>query len=122
MIGWFMGNGQFEKGFDSRRGRKKVLFRGMTISEMAQLHTPDAINMLAALVNNTELNGDARTDGKKYPTSSRVAAANTLLSYGHGKPETMIKIQELVANDTQSLTHIPTDRLVQLIDAEAESL
>ena len=117
-----MGNGQFEKGFDSRRatGKAKVaIAQGMTLAEIAQLHTKEAINMLASFVNNTELTGEPRTDGKRFPTSSRVRSAEILLSYAHGKPETIIKLQEINRNQRESLAHVTTERLIQLVDNES---
>ena len=113
------GKGQFQKGHDSRRsnGRKRIeVARGMSLAEIAQLHTKDALDMLASFVNNTELNGDARTDGKRFPTSSRVRSAEILLAYGHGKPETMIKVQQIGRQQQQNLAHLTTERLIQLVD------
>ena len=113
------GKGQFKKGFDSRRqgGKKRVeIVRGMSLAEIAQLHTKEAIDMLAAFVTNTEMNGDERTDGKKYPTAARVRSAEILLAYGHGKPETIIKLQDISRNQQESLSHVTTERLIQLVD------
>ena len=109
--------GQFKKGFDPRRGKQRVeVLRGLSLSELAQLHTPDAVNMLASIVNNTELDGEPRKDGKRFPTSSRVRSAEILLAYAHGKPETMIKVQQIERNSKESLSHLTTERLLQLVD------
>ena len=113
------GKGQFKKGFDPRRqgGKKRVeIARGMSLAEIAQMHTKEALDMLASFVNNTELDGEPRTDGKRFPTSSRVRSAEILLAYGHGRPETILKVQEISRNSQQSLSHLTTERLIQLVD------
>ena len=117
-----MGNsGQFGKGPDSRRGtgKKRVtIAHGMSLAEIAQLHTKEALDMLASFVNNTEMNGDPRSDGKRFPTASRVRSAELLLAYGHGRPETILKVQEISRNQQQSLSHLTTERLIQLVDQQ----
>ena len=113
----FVGDGKFQKGFDSRRGKRRVeLIHGMSIAELAQLHSHDAVNLLVCVCNNVEITGEPRSDGKKYPTASRVAAATKILEYAHGKPESLIKIQQHNAQGQQSLSHLTTDRLIELIE------
>ena len=111
-----MGDGRFKKGFDVRRKPPAKLIHGMTIAELAQCHSHEAVNLLVCVLNNLEINGEPRTDGKKYPTASRVNAATKILEYAHGKPETLIKIQEHNRQSAQSLSHVTTDRLIELIE------
>lgn len=114
-----MGGQPFKKGYDSRRGKQRIeIAQGMSLSEIAQLHSKEAIDMLASFVNNTELDGTERTDGKKYPSAARVRSCEIILAYAHGKPETIVKLQEISRNQAQSLSHVPTERLLDIIEGE----
>ena len=57
-------------------GRPKIL---ADVRELARAHTAKALNTLVEIVEN-----------KKSPPAARVAAANSLLDRGYGKPEAKI--------------------------------
>ena len=57
-------------------GRPKIL---ADVRELARAHTDTALNALVEIVEN-----------KKSPPAARVAAANSLLDRGYGKPEAKI--------------------------------
>ena len=57
-------------------GRPKIL---ADVRELARAHTDTALNALVEIVEN-----------KKLPPAARVAAANSLLDRGYGKPEAKI--------------------------------
>ena len=90
-------SGPFKKGFDPRRktgARQTVIYRGMTISELAQQHTPECIRVLAAITSNIDPD-DIKGENKKiFSSSSRIKAITLLMAYGHGKPVDTLKIQE----------------------------
>ena len=110
---------RFKPGFDARRGKKRVeVIHGMSISELAQQYSHEAVNLLRCITSNLEINGEPRTDNKKYPTASRVAAATKLLEYAHGKPDSMIKIQAVTPHGRAELANMTTSQLLTIIEAE----
>ena len=72
------------------RGRPK---RDAEVSELARVHTAEALETLASVMRNT-----------KAPASARVSAASAILDRGHGKAP----------------QHITTERLDIMTDAELD--
>lgn len=114
-------SGPFKKGFDPRRGKggnKRIeVYKHQTISELADLHTNDAIHVLACIMNGRDpddANGETRA---KYATASKIKAAAILLAYAHGKPVDSIKIQE-ISNSAGGIEHLTTPQLLTLIKQE----
>ena len=73
-------------------GRPKVL---ADVQELARERSPDAINTLAAIM-----------DDQKAPPAARVAAANALLDRGYGKPtqpisQTLTKLDPSTMSDAE---------------------
>ena len=83
----------FQKGTSGNPGgRPKVLG---DVQELARERSPDAINTLAAIM-----------DDQKAPPAARVAAANALLDRGYGKPtqpisQTLTKIDPTTMSDEE---------------------
>ena len=71
-----------------------------SIKEVAQQYTEDALKTLVAVM------GD-----ETAPHAARVAAANSLLDRGHGKPR-----QELDVDHKGELTHL----IVKFVDSDGE--
>ena len=87
----------FQKGTSGNPGgRPRVLG---DVQELARERSPEAINTLAAIM-----------DDPKAPQAARVAAANSLLDRGYGKPTQPI---------SQTLTKIDPTTLVRDIKTEA---
>lgn len=113
-----MGNGQFQKGYDVRRTdkRRQVVYKGMTIVDLAQLHTNDCINVLAALMNGIDPSDPLGETHIKIASASKIKAASILLAYAHGKPVDSIKIQQALGN-TDGLQALTTNQLLTIIKA-----
>ena len=80
----------FPKGVSGNPGgRPKVL---SDVQDLARKRSPDAINTLAAIM-----------DDQKAPPAARVAAANSLLDRGYGKPTQPIS-QTLTKIDPSTMT------------------
>ena len=83
----------FPKGVSGNPGgRPKVL---ADVQELARERSPDAINTLVAIM-----------DDQKAPPAARVAAANSLLDRGYGKPtqpisQTLTKIDPGTMSDEE---------------------
>ena len=83
----------FPKGVSGNPGgRPKVLG---DVQELARQQSPDAINTLVAIMQN-----------EKAPPAARVAAANSLLDRGYGKPtqpisQTLTKIDPSTMSDAE---------------------
>src|SRR5215510_16343942 len=83
----------FQKGVSGNPGgRPKVLG---DVQELARQQSPEAINTLAAIMQND-----------KAPPAARVAAANSLLDRGYGKPaqpisQTLTKIDPSTMSDAE---------------------
>ena len=83
----------FTKGLSGNPGgRPKVLG---DVQELARQRSPEAINTLAAIM-----------DDPKAPPAARVAAANSLLDRGYGKPtqpisQTLTKIDPTTMSDAE---------------------
>ena len=83
----------FQKGTSGNPGgRPRVL---ADVQELARRRSPDAINTLAAIM-----------DDQKAPPAARVAAANALLDRGYGKPtqpisQTLTKIDPSTMSDEE---------------------
>ena len=111
-------NGQFQKGYDARRGKRKVeVYKGMTIGELAQLHSNDCIHVLACITNGIDPDDPHKESKKSYATSSRIKAATLLLAYAHGKPVDQIKVLETTGR-TQGIESLTTNQLLNLIKQE----
>ena len=111
-------NGQFQTGYDSRRGKRKVeVYKGMTIGELAQLHSNDCIHVLSCITNGIDPDDDKGEQRKSYATSSRIKAATLLLAYAHGKPVDQIKIME-TSNKHEGIQNLSTSQLMTLIQQE----
>ena len=83
----------FQKGVSGNPGgRPKVLG---DVQELARQRSPEAINTLAGIM-----------DDCKAPSAARVAAANSLLDRGYGKPtqpisQTLTKIDPSMMSDAE---------------------
>ena len=114
-------SGAFQKGFDPRRGKggnKRIeVYKGLTISDLAQLHSNDCIHVLACITNGIDPDDKEGLKKVKYATSSRIKSATLLLAYAHGKPVDSIKIQEIGSNN-DGLQALSTDQLHNLIKQE----
>lgn len=107
----------FTKGDDPNRwqhGRQRVeVFRGMTISELAQQHTHESIALLAAVQNGTDETGEFPAT---YAITARIRCAELLLAYGHGKPIDTLKLEQLGKTiQGQALQALSTDELNRLL-------
>lgn len=107
----------FQKGFDANRftgGKQKVIVaHGMTMAELCQIHTSDSVNLLASIVNNTDLDGNPRD--RSYSSSVRVKAAIALLDRGHGKPETVLKFND-ISRAQGAVEQLSTNKLLELVN------
>lgn len=107
----------FSKGFDADRytgGKQAIIVaHGCTMAELCQVHTADAVQLLANIVNNVDDKGNPKLKG--YASASRIKASIALLDRAWGKPESIIKLRE-VPQDPKQLQSLPTERLMQLID------
>ena len=111
-------SGPFKDGFDPRRGKggnqRKVIYRGMTIADLAQQHSSQCIRVLAAITSNIDLEDELGETRKAFSSSSRIKAITLLLAYGHGKPVDTIKIQEL-SKGGAGIQALSSNALEQLI-------
>lgn len=113
---------RFKPGFDARRGKQRVeVIGGMSVAELAQSHSHAAMHLLHCVTANLDTNGEPRTDGKKYPTASRVRSAELILAYAVGKPESMIKLQSAIPQGSAQLVNLSTDQLLTLIQETHEA-
>jgi hypothetical protein len=107
----------FRKGGDPNRwqhGRQRVeVFGGQTISELAQLHTHESIQLLACVQNGTDERGE---NPASYPITARIRCAELLLAYGHGKPIDTLKLEQLGKTiKGEAVTALSTDELTALL-------
>ena len=111
-------SGSFQKGYDPRRGRKKVeVYKGMTINELAQLHSNEAIHVLSCIMKCRD--PENPDEPKPYKSASVLKSIEILLSYAHGKPVDQIKILETAAH-TQGITALTTNQLLTIIKQDTK--
>ena len=77
------------------------------------MHTADSVNLLASIVNNTDLDGEPRS--KAYSSSVRVKAAIALLDRGHGKPESVLKFND-ISKGMGAIEQLSTPKLLELVN------
>lgn len=109
-------NGQFKKGFDIRRQdkRRQVIYKGMTIADLAGQHSNDCVRVLAALMNGIDPLDPMGERNIKIASASKIKAASILLAYAHGKPVDQIKIQQSLGN-SEGLQALSTNQLLTII-------
>ena len=110
-------SGPFKAGYDSRRGgggRQRVeVYRGMSIAELAQMHTNDAINVLADVMNG--LDTEDHETPVKHPINQRIRCIEILLNYGHGKPVDTLKFEQIGRTIDSGVEHVSTAELLTLL-------
>ena len=117
--------GPFKTGFDPRRSlggnTRQVIYRGMTLAELAQQHTSECIRVLAAITSNFDPEDEQGETRKVFATSSRIKAITLLLAYGHGKPVDTLKIQETTRKQ-QGVQALSNHALEQLITQSTQDV
>ena len=100
-------HGRFQKGHSGNPGGRPVrhVADGRSLTEIARLHTDDAIQALVAVV-----------EDRRSPPAARVAAANSLLDRGWGRPAQMIVNVEHELSSTPSSPMEAAARIASILD------